>query len=100
MARATEGTRRRLRWEAVDGDGVSPRLFGSGPERITHPEFRDLEFIHVAAKSIINEVSAAARLPFRHTINVYRGCSHACVYCGSCAVDGNTLISGSVVRGM
>jgi DNA repair photolyase len=81
MARASEGTRRRLRWEAVDGDESAPRLFGGGPERVTHPEFRDLEFIHVAAKSIINEVPAAARLPFRHTINVYRGCSHACVYC-------------------
>ena len=23
----------------------------------------------------------ASRLPFRHTINAYRGCSHACTYC-------------------
>ena len=33
------------------------------------------------ARRIINEVPAASRLPFRYTINAYRGCSHACAYC-------------------
>lgn len=50
-------------------------------ERITHPEFADVEFIHVDAKRIINSLPAASRMPFRHTINVYRGCTHACSYC-------------------
>ncbi|MDQ3932692.1 MAG: radical SAM protein [Actinomycetota bacterium] len=60
---------------------MQPTLFSEPGERIRHPEFEDLEFIHVRAKRIINEVPAAARVPFRHTINVYRGCSHACSYC-------------------
>ena len=44
-------------------------------------EYRGMEFLHVNAKSIINLVPAASRVPFRYTINAYRGCSHACVYC-------------------
>ncbi len=40
-----------------------------------------MEFLHVNARTIINEVPAASRMPFRFTINAYRGCSHACSYC-------------------
>jgi DNA repair photolyase len=40
-----------------------------------------MEFLHVNARTIINEVPAASRMPFRFTINAYRGCSHACTYC-------------------
>jgi DNA repair photolyase len=47
------------------------------------PEFRDVTFYEVEAKSILNRVPAASRMPFEWTINVYRGCSHACVYCQS-----------------
>jgi DNA repair photolyase len=70
---------RRLRWDTVDAEATLPGL-GVG-ERITHPEFHGMEFLHVRAKSLLNEVPAAAHLPFRWTINVYRGCSHACTYC-------------------
>jgi DNA repair photolyase len=45
------------------------------------PEFRGMTFYEVRAKSIINRVPAASRVPFEYTINPYRGCSHACVYC-------------------
>jgi DNA repair photolyase len=45
------------------------------------PEFRDVTFYEVEAKSILNRVPAASRMPFEWTINVYRGCSHACIYC-------------------
>jgi DNA repair photolyase len=45
------------------------------------PEFRDITFYEVEAKSILNRVPAASRMPFEWTINVYRGCSHACRYC-------------------
>jgi DNA repair photolyase len=38
-------------------------------------------FYEVRAKSIINPVPDASRMPFRYTINVYRGCTHACAYC-------------------
>ncbi len=38
-------------------------------------------FYEVRAKSIINKVPDASRMPFRWTINPYRGCTHACSYC-------------------
>jgi DNA repair photolyase len=47
------------------------------------PEFHGITFYEVEAKSILNHVPAASRMPFEWTINVYRGCSHACSYCSS-----------------
>jgi DNA repair photolyase len=41
----------------------------------------DVRFYEVHAKSVVNRVPKASRMPFRWTINPYRGCSHACVYC-------------------
>jgi DNA repair photolyase len=40
-----------------------------------------MEFLHVRARRVVNEVPKASRMPFRWTINAYRGCSHACSYC-------------------
>src|SRR4051812_19599243 len=40
-----------------------------------------MEFLHVRAKRIINDVGADTPYGFRYTINAYRGCSHACSYC-------------------
>ena len=57
-----------------DGDEVFERRPGEG-------QFEGMEFLHVRARSIINPVPEASRMPFRYTINVYRGCSHACTYC-------------------
>jgi DNA repair photolyase len=45
------------------------------------PEFRGITFYEVEAKSLLNHVPAASGMPFEWTINVYRGCSHACSYC-------------------
>ncbi len=45
------------------------------------PEFRGMTFYEVRAKSIINKVPEASRVPFRWTINPYRGCGHMCRYC-------------------
>jgi DNA repair photolyase len=45
------------------------------------PEALDTRFYEVYAKSAINKVPAASRMPFRFTINPYRGCSHACQFC-------------------
>jgi DNA repair photolyase len=45
------------------------------------PEFRGVTFYEVRARSIINRVPEASRVPFRWTINPYRGCTHACLYC-------------------
>ena len=45
------------------------------------PGFRGITFHEVHARTIISKVPQASRMPFQWTINPYRGCSHACVYC-------------------
>jgi DNA repair photolyase len=45
------------------------------------PEALDTRFYEVHAKSVLNRVPEKSRMPFRWTVNPYRGCSHACVYC-------------------
>jgi DNA repair photolyase len=65
-----------LRWSAPAESGLfelSRRVPGRG-------EYRGLTFHEVEAKSILNRVPGNW-LPFNWTINPYRGCSHACVYC-------------------
>jgi DNA repair photolyase len=49
--------------------------------RFDAPEALDTRFYEVRARSILNRVPARSRMPFRWTINPYRGCTHACVYC-------------------
>jgi DNA repair photolyase len=49
--------------------------------RFDAPEALDMRFYEIHAKSALNRVPEASRMPFRWTINPYRGCSHACVYC-------------------
>ena len=71
-----------LRWRLADDDGGQGALFEEEVERhIGRGEFRGLEFLHVHARRVINEVPKASRMPFRWTINAYRGCSHSCTYC-------------------
>jgi DNA repair photolyase len=46
------------------------------------PEFANMTFHEVLAKSALNKVpGGGGALPFGWTINPYRGCSHACAYC-------------------
>jgi DNA repair photolyase len=45
------------------------------------PEAISTRFYEVLAKSILNRVPEASRMPFRWTVNPYRGCTHACTYC-------------------
>ena len=59
---------------ALFGRDVVARTFDT-------PGFRGMTFYEVYAKSIINKVPPASRMPFQFTINPYRGCGHACVYC-------------------
>src|SRR4029450_9834695 len=40
-----------------------------------------ITFHEVLCKSALNKVPDAAMLPFRYTVNGFRGCSHACRYC-------------------
>jgi DNA repair photolyase len=73
-----------FRWKRADDDGGQPMLFAEEELVDRHVgigEYRGLEFLHVNARRVINEVPAASHMPFRFTINAYRGCSHACVYC-------------------
>ena len=69
-----------MRWDALSLDGQEPALFGT-PVTVDTPEFRGITFHEIRAKSIINKVPGASRVPFTWTINPYRGCSHACRYC-------------------
>ncbi|WP_329061961.1 Rv2578c family radical SAM protein [Streptomyces sp. NBC_01429] len=55
-------------------DAVTTRTFDT-------PEFRGITFHEVRARSIVNRVPGASRMPFEWTVNPYRGCTHACVYC-------------------
>jgi len=73
-----------LRWRLAGDDGGQGSLFTDEElveRHVGGGEYRGLEFLHVNARRIINEVPGASRMPFRFTINAYRGCSHSCVYC-------------------
>lgn len=79
-----------MRWnqqstlEPASDTGLPPaELFGvKGLVRsVRTPEFAGVTFHEVLAKSALNKVPAASSMPFTWTINPYRGCSHACVYC-------------------
>jgi DNA repair photolyase len=74
-----------MRWQNLSGDdaAAAPALFGLDTVTRTFdtPEFRGITFHEVRARSIINRVPGTSRMAFECTINPYRGCSHACVYC-------------------
>ncbi|ADD45721.1 Rv2578c family radical SAM protein [Stackebrandtia nassauensis] len=75
-----------MRWQRlqlVDGPEAPAALFGADAiaDTVDSPEFAGLTFYVIHAKSIINRVPAESRVPFRYTVNPYRGCSHACTYC-------------------
>jgi DNA repair photolyase len=58
----------------------------SDPAVIRHfdaPEAMDVRFYEVRAKSALNRVPEISQVPFRWTINPYRGCTHACQFCFS-----------------
>ncbi|UXA10481.1 Rv2578c family radical SAM protein [Mycobacterium sp. SMC-8] len=75
-----------MRWAgqgvAVD-DGALPGLQRMGLIRsVRTPQFDRITFHEVLCKSALNKVpDGSAHLPFRYTVNGYRGCSHACRYC-------------------
>lgn len=75
-----------LRWELADEPAAAPSLFQEVRREVGRGEFRGMEFLHVEAKRLLNEVKGSGPgnpggLPFRWTVNPYRGCSHACSYC-------------------
>ncbi|MDO9378974.1 MAG: Rv2578c family radical SAM protein [Nocardioidaceae bacterium] len=80
-----------MRWSSqrtdVEEDGALPGLTSAtGLVRsVTTPEFAGVTFHEVRARSALNHVrqppGGEGRLPFSWTVNPYRGCTHACVYC-------------------
>ena len=66
-----------------DGVGAAQALPGlRGLLRtVRTPEFAGTVFHEVEARSALNRVPGSSPVPFRWTVNPYRGCSHACVYC-------------------
>ena len=93
-----------MRWDSLridDSPDAIPDPDGAGalpPARVSEPPlfarnavtrtfdtpgFRGMTFYEIHAKSIVSHVPQASRMPFRWTINPYRGCQHSCRYCQS-----------------
>lgn len=72
-----------MRWSGQTVQASGDALIGiSGLVRsVRTPEFAGITFHEVLAKSALNRVPGASAMPFDWTVNPYRGCSHACVYC-------------------
>ncbi|WP_219413572.1 intein-containing Rv2578c family radical SAM protein [Pseudonocardia nigra] len=66
--------------EGVGADVALPGLQGV-LRSVRTPEFAGAVFHEVEARSALNRVPGSSPVPFRWTVNPYRGCSHACVYC-------------------
>jgi DNA repair photolyase len=75
-----------VRWSNLTlGADEQRRLPGYRDEAVVRrfdaPEALQTRFYEVRAKSVLNRVPGASRMPFRWTVNPYRGCSHACQFC-------------------
>lgn len=78
-----------MRWDNLrldvrpEDDRLTLPLFEQGAVVRTFdtPEFKGITFYEIHAKSIINRVPEASFVPFRFTINPYRGCTHSCNFC-------------------
>ncbi len=74
-----------MRWDGQALSGQSPNALvrlSNVVRSVQTPDFAGVTFHEVLAKSALNHVPGANRaLPFAWTVNPYRGCSHACVYC-------------------
>ncbi|MEH0515452.1 Rv2578c family radical SAM protein [Streptomyces sp. B21-106] len=78
-----------MRWENLTAETRHDRpadaaLFGADAvttRTFDTPEFAGITFHEIRARSILNRVPGASRMPFEWTVNPYRGCTHACVYC-------------------
>ena len=81
-----------MRWanleKGASTQGLLPGLGESTVRTFDAPEALGIRFHEVEARSAINKVPERSRMPFRWTINPYRGCTHACAYC----VHGDTPV--------
>lgn len=76
-----------MRWSGqelgVEQSGALPGLakLNNLVRSVQTPDFAGVTFHEVLAKSALNRVPGQSAMPFGWTINPYRGCTHACVYC-------------------
>ncbi len=75
-----------MRWDNLSTDvDERARLPGYREDAVVRhfeaPDAISARFYEVRAKSILNRVPESSQVPFRWTINPYRGCTHACRYC-------------------
>jgi DNA repair photolyase len=75
-----------MRWDNLTVESEDSRTLPGYREPATirtfeAPEAMDTRFYEVRAKSVLNRVPKASRMPFRWTINPYRGCAHSCKFC-------------------
>ncbi len=75
-----------MRWDSLSTEAdAARRLPGYRDEAVVRtfdaPEALDTRFYEVVARSALNRVPKQSQLPFRFTINPYRGCTHSCAFC-------------------
>jgi DNA repair photolyase len=77
-----------MRWESqelgVETDATLPGLakLNNLVRTVKTPDFDGVVFHEILAKSALNQVPGDSKvMPYAFTINPYRGCIHACVYC-------------------
>jgi DNA repair photolyase len=75
-----------VRWDNLKVEDEPQRLLPgyrdpASVRRFDAPEALDTRFYEVRAKSVLNKVPPASQMPFRWTVNPYRGCAHACNFC-------------------
>jgi DNA repair photolyase len=75
-----------VRWDNLRvGAEEARRLPGYRDEAVVRrfdaPEALNVRFYEVRCRSALNQVPKQSRMPFRWTINPYRGCTHACTWC-------------------
>jgi DNA repair photolyase len=76
-----------MRWEKqsldIEAAGALPGLqrIPGLVRSVSTPDFAGVTFHEVIARSVLNQVPASSDVPFRWTVNPYRGCTHSCKYC-------------------
>ena len=76
-----------MRWDGQRLDLVEDSTLPGMPSirgllrSVQVPEFTGLTLHEVIARSALNAVPKESGMPFAYTINPFRGCAHACLYC-------------------